>query len=89
MKYLTLNKSHITLFLLFFSFSILAEEETAEQASIYAATWWSVVPPLLAIAIALLFRQVIPALFTGLVVWGLAGTRHGHNGIVHRAIGDF
>ena len=30
-------------------------------------TWWSVTPPLLAIAIALIFRQVIPALFIGLV----------------------
>lgn len=42
--------------------------QAAEQVSAYAGSWWSIVPPLLAIAIALLFHNVLPALFIGLVV---------------------
>ncbi|WP_267175994.1 Na+/H+ antiporter NhaC family protein [Marinicella marina] len=46
----------------------------AQQVA-HAGTWLSVVPPLLAIVIALAFKQVIPALFTGLVfgVWVIGG----------------
>lgn len=49
--------------------------QAAEQVSVYAGSWWSVVPPLLAIAIALLFHNVLPALFIGLVVgvWIIGG----------------
>lgn len=62
-----------TLLLLIFSGLAFGAEET--PASPYAATVWSVMPPLLAIAVALLFRNVIPALFLGLVfgVWLVAG----------------
>ena len=37
--------------------------------------WFSIVPPLLAILVALVFRHVIPALFLGIWVgaWGIAG----------------
>lgn len=40
-----------------------------------AGTWISITPPLLAIALALLFRQVIPALFLGLWLgaWAIQG----------------
>lgn len=74
MKLFTLNKSLISLFLLFISGLALAAEAT-ENATPYAGTWLSVVPPLLAIVIALAFKQVIPALFTGLVfgVWLIGG----------------
>jgi len=53
---------------LFFVTTIQAAEPDSLN---YAATWLSVMPPLLAIAVALLFRQVIPALFIGLMfgVW--------------------
>lgn len=50
----------------------------------YAATWVSVLPPLLAISLALVLRQVIPALFLGLLLgtwivngFGIAGLWHG------------
>ncbi len=74
MKYITLNKQCISLFLLFFCFPVFASENT-ESHVVYAGTWLSVVPPLLAIVIALFFKQVIPALFTGLVfgVWVIGG----------------
>lgn len=58
-----------TVITLFFVSALQAEE--AQTTIQYAATWLSVAPPLLAIAVALLFRQVIPALFVGLMfgVW--------------------
>ena len=63
--------------LIIFSDATLAQEAAAEaqNENPYIKSWWSVTPPLLAIAIALLFRQVIPALFIGLVfgAWILNG----------------
>lgn len=55
-------------------FVTVSQAQETETTIIYAATWLSVVPPLLAIAVALLFRQVIPALFVGLMfgVWLIA-----------------
>ncbi|KAA3638805.1 MAG: Na+/H+ antiporter NhaC family protein [Proteobacteria bacterium] len=52
-------------------FASVLHAEEAQTTIVYAGTWLSVVPPLLAIAVALLFRQVIPALFVGLMfgVW--------------------
>ncbi len=40
-----------------------------------AATWFSILPPLLAIVAGLVLREVVPALFLGvwLAAWGLAG----------------
>ena len=76
MPYRTLNKSFISLFLIFISLSTLAQSDgEAANTSTYAGTWLSIMPPLLAIAIALLFRQVIPALFIGLIfgVWVIGG----------------
>ena len=74
MRYFTLNKQLISLLLLIFCFAVYASEST-ENSTRYAGTGLSVVPPLLAIVIALVFKQVIPALFTGLVfgVWVIGG----------------
>ncbi len=66
----------MSLFLFIYStISFSQEAKEAEKVIEYAGTWISVVPPLLAIAIALAFKQVIPALFTGLVfgVWVIGG----------------
>ncbi len=76
MQLFTLRISYILLFLILFTGCVFAQESTEAETTVsYAGTWLSVVPPLLAIAIALIFRQVIPALFTGLVfgVWVIGG----------------
>jgi Na+/H+ antiporter NhaC len=54
------------------STSALAQEATPPAA---AGTWISILPPLLAIALALAFHQVIPALFIGLWLgaWAIRG----------------
>lgn len=74
MPYTPLSKTLISMFLIFISAAVFAEE-TTETVVPYAGTWLSIIPPLLAIAIALIFKQVIPALFTGLVfgVWVIGG----------------
>ena len=61
------NKIHITvnaLCLLLFS-SFANATETAPQA---AGSWIAIVPPLLTIAVALIIKRVIPALFLGIWV---------------------
>jgi Na+/H+ antiporter NhaC len=75
MHHFHLSKPLILLISIFFTATSVAQEGTAEVVIPHAGTWLSVVPPLLAIAIALIFRQVIPALFTGLVfgVWVIGG----------------
>lgn len=52
-----------------------AQLPAAESAPALAGTWVSVAPPLVAIALALLIRQVIPALFAGvwLGAWAING----------------
>ena len=40
-------------------------QETA-QTGIATGSWWSILPPLVAIGIALIFRQVLFALFLGI-----------------------
>lgn len=76
MLHKTLKKSVKYIILIAITTNSLAQDgsEGAQQAA-HAGTWLSVVPPLLAIAIALAFKQVIPALFTGLVfgVWVIGG----------------
>lgn len=73
-----MNKTHlkciVSLLLLAMPLLAIGAEDEAQSASQYAGTWLSIVPPLLAIAIALLFRNVIPALFIGLAtgVWIIA-----------------
>jgi len=47
--------------------ALAQEAATQTDQNPYINSGWSVTPPLLAIAIALLFRQVIPALFIGIV----------------------
>jgi len=64
----------LILFLLVFCLPAVAEE-TGKAVSPWQGTWVSVLPPLLAIVIALIFRNVIPALFIGLVagIWIVNG----------------
>jgi Na+/H+ antiporter NhaC len=63
LKYNNLRSVFIILLLLFTNTAVAA----AETEPPAVATWLSILPPLLAIAIALALKKVIPALFTG--VW--------------------
>ncbi len=59
-------KKNIVFLLLLFPILVLAQEP-AKEIIPNSGTWLSVLPPLLAILIALIFRNVIPALFVGIV----------------------
>lgn len=61
------KKNQFKRYSIFLMLAIASTMVHAQDTNIYAQTWWSITPPLLAIAIALIFRQVIPALFIGIV----------------------
>lgn len=48
----------------------LAEEESAAQPAMYA-TFWSLIPPVVAIVLALITKEVYSSLFLGILVGGL------------------
>ncbi|MBQ3223205.1 MAG: Na+/H+ antiporter NhaC family protein [Clostridia bacterium] len=49
----------------------IAVEEEAEYASSRYATWWSLLPPVIAIGLALITKEVYSSLFIGVLVGGL------------------
>ena len=58
--------------LLLFTFTVFgAEEETVEHVSKMYATAWSLVPPLVAIILALITKEVFSSLFVGIVTGAL------------------
>ncbi|MDJ0654297.1 MAG: Na+/H+ antiporter NhaC family protein [Xanthomonadales bacterium] len=60
------RRFHLLLLLLVVPVAALAQETAAQDPAAHAG-WLSILPPVAAIALALIFRQVIPALFFG--VW--------------------
>ena len=60
------NKKIRTIVNVFFLLMISAPAMAAEDASRFYGQWPSVLPPLLAILFALVFKRVIPALFLGI-----------------------
>ncbi len=48
-----------------------AETDEAEYVSTLYATWWSIVPPLVAILLALITKEVYSSLFIGVVIGGV------------------
>ncbi|MBS7298151.1 MAG: Na+/H+ antiporter NhaC family protein [Eubacteriales bacterium] len=70
------NKKNLLSFflvLLVFSTSVVAfaAGEDGETVSNYFATFWALVPPLVAIALALITKEVYSSLFVGIVLGGL------------------
>ncbi|MCP3982324.1 MAG: Na+/H+ antiporter NhaC family protein [bacterium] len=51
------------------------QEATGGGADVSGPGWWTLLPPLLAILLALIFRQVVPALLVG--IWSGAWIVHG------------
>ena len=56
---------------LLFSVTALAAEEGDAAAPALYATFWSLVPPVVAIALALITKEVYSSLFIGILVGGL------------------
>ena len=50
---------------------VIVEEEEEEPAGMFYATFWALVPPVIAIGLALITKEVYSSLFIGIVVGGL------------------
>ena len=53
------------------SMTVFAADEAAEYVPDMYATFWALVPPIVAIVLALITKEVYSSLFVGIVVGGL------------------
>lgn len=61
----------VLLLALTFSTTVLAAEEEAEYVPALHATFWALVPPIVAIGLALITKEVYSSLFVGILMGGL------------------
>lgn len=61
----------VLLLALAFSTTVLAAEEEAEYVPALHATFWALVPPIVAIGLALITKEVYSSLFVGILMGGL------------------
>ena len=61
----------LLLILLCSSMTVLAADEAAEYVPDMYATFWSLVPPVVAIGLALITKEVYSSLFVGILVGGI------------------
>jgi Na+/H+ antiporter NhaC len=77
----------LLLFLLASPLTVFAAEEEAAQPAVYA-TFWALVPPVVAIALALITKEVYSSLFIGILVGGLFYSGFGFEGTVTHIFQD-
>lgn len=75
------------MFILACPFTVLAAEEEAVEPAMYA-TFWALVPPIVAIALALITKEVYSSLFIGIVVGGLFYSGFNFEGTVLHVLED-
>lgn len=76
-------------FVLALAFSITAfaaGEETAEEVSRFYMTPWSLLPPVIAIGLALITKEVYSSLFVGIVVGGLLYSNFNFEGTLNHVM---
>ena len=72
-----------------FTFTVFAAEEAPEAVNNpFVKTFWSLVPPLVAIVLALITKEVYSSLFVGIVVGGLFATNFDVVGAVDTIVND-
>ena len=69
------------------SMTALAAEEEAAQPVMYA-TFWALIPPVVAIALALITKEVYSSLFVGILVGGLFFSGFSFEGTVTHVFQD-
>lgn len=67
--------------------TVLAAEEASEQPAMYA-TFWALVPPIVAIALALITKEVYSSLFIGILVGALFYSGFKFEGTVNHIFSD-
>ena len=77
----------LALVALFGPMQVLAAEADAYAPSMYA-TFWALLPPIIAIALALITKEVYSSLFVGIVVGGLFYANFNPEGAINHIFGD-
>ena len=65
-----------------------AAEEAVEAVSPYYQTFWSLIPPIIAIALALITKEVYTSLFVGIIAGGLLYSNFSFEGTLTHAFND-
>ena len=71
-----------------FAVTAFAEGEDAEAGSPFYMTFWSLLPPIIAIALALITKEVYSSLFVGIIVGGLLYSNFSFEGTLVHAFND-
>ena len=74
-------------FLLAPTIVLAAEEDAAQMPSMYA-TFWALVPPIVAIVLALITKEVYSSLFVGILVGGLFYSNFSFEGTITHIFND-
>ena len=70
-----------------FPAAVMAEEEAASQPALFS-TFWALVPPIVAIALALITKEVYSSLFLGILVGGLFYSGFSFVGTINHIFND-
>ncbi len=65
-----------------------AECETCGGASAVRGNWWALIPPFIAIALALITKEVYSSLFIGILVGGILSSNFSFTGAVNSIVND-
>ena len=79
--------SMLLIFTALLPMTVLAAEEGAAKPAMYA-TFWALVPPVVAIVLALITKEVYSSLFLGILVGGLFFSGFGFEGTVTHIFND-
>ena len=82
LKKVSLFLSMVMLFVLVSPLTVLAAEESSAASAKFYGTFWSLVPPLVAIALALITKEVYSSLFVGILVGALFYSNFSFEGTV-------
>ena len=82
LKKVSLFLSMVMLFVLASPLTVLAAEESTAASAKFYGTFWSLVPPLVAIALALITKEVYSSLFVGILVGALFYSNFSFEGTV-------
>jgi len=65
-----------------------AECETCGGTSVVRGNWWALIPPLIAIALALITKEVYSSLFIGILIGGILSSDFSFTGAVNSIVND-
>ncbi len=76
------------MFVMIFATTVFGAEEASENVPKLFGTFWALVPPLVAIALALITKEVYSSLFIGIVIGGLFYSGGSFEGTIKHVLSD-